>query len=164
MSTVCTIEIISQQLDPLQPGILAKKSRKDSIISAIMRYVKEGWPHGKNSKDILHYKSLEDYLATGNACLFLGARLVIPARLTDQVLQLVYLGHFRMQQMKQLACSVVYWPHINEDIEHLCRTCTAFAEHQNKPPKPANYPWMLPEKPWTWLHIDHTSSLWGPTG
>ena len=29
-----------------------------------MRYVKEGWPHGTDSNDVLHYISLEDSLVT----------------------------------------------------------------------------------------------------
>ena len=60
VSTVSTIEVISQQLNPLEPEMLAKVSSKDSIISAIMRYVKQGWPHRTNSKDVLQYKRLED--------------------------------------------------------------------------------------------------------
>ena len=140
VSTLCAIEVISLQLDPLE-------NRKNPIISAIMRYVKEGWPPRTDSKDILRYKRLEDSVATENGCLLLGARIVIPGRLRDQVLQLVHLGHFVMQRMKQLVRSVAYWPHINDDIEHLCRTCTACAEHQNKLPKPANHPWMLPTTP-----------------
>ena len=141
--------------------MLANESTKDSIISGIVRYVKEGWPQRTDSKDVLHSKSLEDSLVTEKGCLLFGARIVIPARLRNQVLQLVHLGHFGMQRMKQLAHSVVYWPHINNDIEHLCRTCTACAEHHNKPPKPANHPWMLLETSWSWLHIDHAIKFVG---
>ena len=127
MSTVCTIQVISRQLDPMESGLLTKESSKDPVISAIMQYVKERWPHRTDSKDVLHYTRLEDSLVTGKGCLLFGARIVIPARLRYQVLHLVHLGHFDIQRMKQLASSVVYWPHINDDIEHLCRTCTACA-------------------------------------
>ena len=90
----------------MEPGLLAKESRKDPIISTIMQYVKERWPHKTDSKDVLHYKRLEDSLDTENVCLLLGARIIIPARLRDQVMQLVHLGHFEMQWMKQPARSV----------------------------------------------------------
>ena len=66
-----------------------------------------------------------------------------------------------MQRMKQLARSVVYWPHIDDDIEALSRACTSCAEHQNKPTKPSNHPWMLPEKPWNRLHVDHAINFMG---
>ena len=59
-------------------------------------------------KDVLHYKKLEDFLITENGCLLYGAQIVAPAKLRNQVLQLIHLGHFGMQWMKQFACSVVY--------------------------------------------------------
>lgn len=161
VSTVCAVRVIDKQLNPTRPGLLAKESRKDPVIATVMRYVKEGWPHTETSKDILHYKRLEDSLTVEKGCLFLGARIVVPDKLRDQVLQLIHLGHFGMQRMKQLARSVVYWPHINEHIEQVSRTCTACAEHQNKPPKPANHPWMLPETPWSRIHVDHAIQFMG---
>ena len=35
------------------------------------------------------------------------------------------------------------------------------AEHQTKPPKAANHPWMHPEKPWSRVHIDHAVNFLG---
>ena len=43
----------------------------------------------------------------------------------------------------------------------LCHRCTACTEHQNKPPKVANHPWMLPEKPWSRVHVDHALNSLG---
>ena len=117
-----------------------------------MRHVKEGWPHTVTSKEVLHYKSLEDSLIMEKGCLFLGSRIVVPDKVMDQVLQLVPLGHFGIQRMKQLAHSVVYWPHIDEHIEQVCRTCMASAEQQDKPSKPANHQGMLPEALWSRLY------------
>ena len=57
--------------------------------------------------------------------------------------------------MKQLARTVVYWPWIDTDITNQCHQCQTCAEHQTKPAKSANHPWMLPEKPWSRIHIDH---------
>ena len=72
-----------------------------------------------------------------------------------QILDILHLGHFGMQRMKQLARSAVYWPHIDSQIEDTCRGCVSCAEHQNKPLKSANHPWMMPEKPWSRIHVDH---------
>ena len=66
-----------------------------------------------------------------------------------------------MQKMKQLARSVVYWPNTNKDIERVAKSCTSCAEHQNNPSKPANHPWMLPEKPWSRVHVDHAINVMG---
>ncbi|KAL5491712.1 hypothetical protein EMCRGX_G017061 [Ephydatia muelleri] len=70
-------------------------------------------------------------------------------------------SYFGMQRMKQLAQTAVYWLGIDADIMELCHRCTACAEHQKKPPKPANHPWMLPEKPWSRVHVDHAINFLG---
>ena len=44
------------------------------------------------------------------------------------------------------------------DVSHQCSTC---AEHQNAPTKHANHPWILPEKPWSRVHIDHVINFFG---
>ena len=94
-------------------------------------------------------------LSIAHRCLLQGSRVIIPSILRPQALQLLHLGHFGIQRMKQLARTAVYWPRIDADIMDLCHQCTACAEHQNKPPKPVNHPWMLPEKPWSRVHVDH---------
>ena len=57
MSTVCTMQVIGQQLNPTDPGLLAKESSKDPVIATVMCYIKEGCPHMMNSKDVLHSRS-----------------------------------------------------------------------------------------------------------
>ena len=76
--------------------MLAKESSMDPVISTVMWHVKEGGPYVTDSKDMLHYKKLEDSLIKENGCLLLGAGVVILAKLRNQVLQLLHLGHFGM--------------------------------------------------------------------
>ena len=165
---VCTIKTISLQLNPMDQGVLAKESSKDPVIARVMRYTREGWPpklrsEGDSSVDCLveTFRKLSVSLSTIHGCLLLGSRVVIPPSLRAQVLQLLHLGHFGMQRMKQLARTAVYWPQIDSDIMDLCHHCTVCAEHQNKPPKPVNHPWMLPEKAWSRVHIDHAINFLG---
>lgn len=160
-SMVCSIKQISLQLDPLNPKLITKETGKDPVLSTVMRYVKEGWPATLTDEEVKPFRKLSDSLSTENGCLFHGLRIVIPKKLRDKVLDLIHLGHFGMQRMKQLARTAVYWPHIDTDIEKVSRLCGACAEHQNKPPKPANHPWMLPERPWSRLHMDHAINFLG---
>ena len=50
-------------------------------------------------RNVLHYRKLVDSLITENECLLtcIRAWIVVLARLWSQVLQLIHLGHFRMQ-------------------------------------------------------------------
>ena len=110
------------------------------------------------SRPIQQYSSS---LSVVDDCLINGNRVVIPEAMRKQILDILHLGHFGMQKMKQLAQSAVYWPHIDSQIEDTCRCCTACAEHQNRPPQPDNHPWMMPEKPWSRIHIDHAINFMG---
>ena len=111
---VCTIKTISLQLNPMDQ--LAKKSSKDPVIARVMRYTREEWPpqlrsEGDSSVDCLEtFRKLSVSPSTIHGCLLLGSRVVIPPSLRAQVLQLLHLGHFGMQRMKQLARTAVYWP------------------------------------------------------
>ena len=154
VDSVCLVRTISRQINPDNPLLVVRETAKDPILSQLMRFVKEGWPHAF-SEELKDFKKLENSLSTENGCVFYGLRVIIPSTLRNHILKLLHLGHFGMQRMKQLARSTVYWPRINFDIENLCRKCTSCGQFQNKPDKPSIHPWMMPEKPWSRLHLDH---------
>ena len=133
------------------------------MISTVMRSVQEGWP-SKNietNNKVNKFRKLSDSLSTCHGCLIHGSRVVIPQSLQSKVLDLLHLGHFSMERMKQLARTAVYWPGIGAAIEMASRRCDSCGEHQNKPSKPPVHPWMLPEKPWSCLHLDHAINFMG---
>ena len=160
VDSVCLVRTISRQINPDNPLLVVKETAKDPILSHVMRFVKEGWPHAL-SEELKDFKKLENSLSTENGCLFYGIRVIIPSTLRKHILKLLHLGHFGMQRMKQLARSTVYWPRIDFDIEDLCRKCTSCGQFQNKPDKPSIHPWMMPEKPWSRLHLDHAINFLG---
>ena len=160
VDVVCTIHTISRQLNPTDNGVVSKETSKDPVLAAVMRYTTEGWPHNKETIGA-EYKKMADSLSVTEGCLMYGARLVIPLSLQRQVLQILHLGHFGMERMKKLARTAVYWPRIDADIEETCQQCTSCAEHQRLPQKYATHPWMLPEKPWSRLHLDHAVNFMG---
>ena len=160
VDSVCLVRTISRQINPDNPLLVVRETAKDPILSQLMRFVKEGWPHAF-SEELKDFKKLENSLSTENGCVFYGLRVIIPSTLRNHILKLLHLGHFGMQRMKQLARSAVYWPRIDFDIENLCRKCTSCGQFQNKPDKPSIHPWMMPEKPWSRLHLDHAINFLG---
>ena len=160
VDSVCLVQTISRQINPDNPLLVVRETAKDPILSQLMRFVKEGWPHAF-SEELKDFKKLENSLSTENGCVFYGLRVIIPSTLRNHILKLLHLGHFGMQRMKQLARSTVYWPRIDFDIENLCRKCTSCGQFQNKPDKPSIHPWMMPEKPWSRLHLDHAINFLG---
>ena len=160
VDSVCLVRTISRQINPDNPLLVVRETAKDPILSQLMRFVKEGWPHAF-LEELKDFKKLENSLSTENGCVFYGLRVIIPSTLRNHILKLLHLGHFGMQRMKQLARSTVYWPRIDFDIENLCRKCTSCGQFQNKPDKPSIHPWMMPEKPWSRLHLDHEINFLG---
>ena len=160
VDSVCLVQTISRQINPDNPLLVVRETAKDPILAQLMRFVKEGWPHAF-SEELKDFKKLENSLSTENGCVFYGLRVIISSTLRNHILKLLHLGHFGMQRMKQLARSTVYWPRIDFDIEDLCRKCTSCGQFQNKPDKPSIHPWMMPEKPWSRLHLDHAINFLG---
>nr|KAG5685903.1 hypothetical protein BaRGS_033664 [Batillaria attramentaria] len=160
---VCAIRVLSLQVKPFDSNILRQESGKDPVIATVMRYVREGWPlkHAEINEEVRKFQKLSDSLSICHGCLIYGTRVVIPQSLQPKILDLLHIGHFGMERMKQLARTAVYWPGIDAAIEMTSRRCDSCGEHQNKPSKPPVHPWMLPEKPWSRVHVDHAINFMG---
>jgi len=161
---VCAVRVLSLQVKPAEANTLRQESERDPVISTVIRYVREGWPPNNgelNKEEINKFRKLSDSLSVCHGCLLHGSRVVIPLSLQSKILDLLHLGHFGMERMKQLARTAVYWPGIDSAIESASRRCDSCGQHQNKPSKPPIHPWMMPEKPWSRLHLDHAINFMG---
>nr|KAG5701977.1 hypothetical protein BaRGS_034559 [Batillaria attramentaria] len=109
---VCAIRVLSLQVKPFDSNILRQESGKDPVIATVMRYVREGWPlkHAEINEDVRKFQKLSDSLSICHGCLIYGTRVVIPQSLQPKILDLLHIGHFGMERMKQLARTAVYWP------------------------------------------------------
>ena len=72
----------------------------------------------------------------------LGTRVVIPTKFQGQILDEIHSSHLGVVKMKSVACTYVYWPKIDLQIE------------EKAPPTAQLHPWEWPSKPWRRLHID----------
>ena len=84
VDSVCLVRTISRQINPDNPLLVVRETAKDPILSQLMRFVKEGWPHAFSA------------LSTENGCVFYGLRVIIPSTLRNHILKLLHLGHFDM--------------------------------------------------------------------
>ncbi|KAL8581042.1 hypothetical protein ACOMHN_012693 [Nucella lapillus] len=110
MDMVCAIKVLSLQVQPVDANILRQESGKDPVISTVMRYVHEGWPpkNTEINEEINKFRKLSNSLSICHGCLIHGSRVVIPQSLQSKILDLLHLGHFGMERMKQLARTAVY--------------------------------------------------------
>ena len=108
VDTVCTIRIISSQLQPYSRNQQKDSTNKDPVISEVKRYVRERWPQHIDIPEVQEFKKYSSFLSVVDDCLINGNRLVTSEAMRKQILDFLHLGHFGMQKMKQLARSAVY--------------------------------------------------------
>ena len=65
-----------------------------------------------------------------------------------------------MPKMKALACHLVWWPNLDQEIEEVVKHCECQQKRANPPPAPL-HPWQWPTHPWTRLHIDFSGPIDG---
>ena len=56
VDSVCLVRTISRQINPDNPLLVVRETAKDPILSQLMRFVKEGWPHAF-SEELKDFKS-----------------------------------------------------------------------------------------------------------
>jgi hypothetical protein len=125
-----------------------------------MRYVQDGWP-SKVEEELKGYAVHKDELSLQDGLLLWEARVVILSKGRRQVLEILHESHPGISKMKALACSVVWWPGIDQDIESRvngCRNCQESAAA--KAPGPL-CPWEFPARPWSRLHLDYAGPFLG---
>jgi len=73
----------------------------------------------------------------------------------EPLLRELHTSHLGMNHMKSLACSYVWWPHLDADIEELSHNCIECSITSRNPPKVPTHPSLVPQHPWQQIHVDH---------
>ena len=95
---VCAIRVLSLQAKSTDSSLLRKDSERDPVISTVMRYVREGWPHNdaSNDPDVENFRKISGSLSVHHGCLVYGSRVVIPEVMRSTILELLHRGQFGM--------------------------------------------------------------------
>ena len=128
-------------------------TKTDKILSRVVRYVQEGWSQD-GIPELQSYYQRQNELSVERGCLLWGARVVVPTKLRDNVLNMLHACHPGIVSMKALSRSYVWWPGINEDIEKLSKHCDTCQRNQNSPQKTTPHPWIPATRAWERIHID----------
>ena len=63
--------------------------------------------------------------------------------------------------MKNLACSYIWWPSLDEDIEQVTNSCESCQVNWNMPSKALIHPWENAKFPWVRIHLDFAEPYLG---
>ena len=78
--------------------------------------------------------------------------VIIPAPLCSKVLSEIHINHPGIERMKNLACSYIWWPSLDENLEHVANSCKSYQVNRNMPSKALMHPWENAKSPWVRIH------------
>lgn len=146
---------------PITAKDIRKATRTDPVLSQVTARIQEGWQDDQSGNDLKPYFHRRGELTMHQGVLMWGARVIIPSKLRAPILETLHEGHSGMVKMKGLARSFVWWPLIDQDIEHMARHCQGCQETASNPKRAPIHVWEYPSSPWQRLHVDFAGPLFG---
>ena len=124
---------------------LVTESDKDPIISSLVKLITSGtpedralWPEGTRE-----YHKLRSELSTTGPVVLFRERVIMPASLQPEALEILHSAHQGTTGMTARATSSVYWPGMLADISRKRAACTSC--DKNTPSQPSAPPTPLPQ-------------------
>ena len=150
-------QFFSSERAPIKAQQVATATRQDPLLSKVFSKVAEGWKHNEGDTDpaMGPFKRKKLELSLEGGCLLWGARVVIPRKLRQPLMQELHSGHQGATKMKGLARSYIWWPGIDEEIEDLSNTCHGCKQNAKQPEMTVVHPWVYPKSPWSRIHADY---------
>ena len=150
------IRHVAEKATPLAISIqeVERESEDDPEISQLRKSLQTGeWDNVPPQ-----YKAVRNELCTLGKLVLRGTRLVIPAKLRNQVVELAHEGHQGLVKSKQRLRTKVWWAGIDKQVETKCKTCHGCQlVGLPTPPEPIQST-EFPNQPWQQLAAD----LMGP--
>ena len=151
---------------PISAEEVRQATENDDILKEVLRKMKHGWPKSRKavSVELKPYFDRRFQLSSQSGCILCDQRVVIPARLREQILAEIHDGHCGIVRMKAVARMHVWWPSIDREIESCVYECSDCQRNSRNPVKAPVHPWEQPGKPWKRLHVDFAgpfcNSMW----
>ena len=137
------------------------KTKRDPVLSQVLRYTLEGWPEAVNSEELTPYYTKRTELSVEDGCILWGTRVIVPPQGRSKILSELHEAHPGESRMKALARSYVWWPGLDQDIVKKVKSCDECQAHQSTPAEAPLHPWEWPGPPWSRLHVDYAGPYKG---
>ena len=159
---VVGVHMMELSHSPVTEEEVRVETAEDKILSAVMKYISEGW-RGEVVKEegLKPYLTRKNELSTEGGCVLWGGRVVIPEKLRQAVLEELHDVHPGMTRMKALARSYVWWPNMDQEIEQISKHCETCCVNQNNPSSAPMHMWEQPDEPWERIHLDYAGPFMG---
>ena len=146
---------------PVHSGHIKEWTKRDPVLSQVLRYTLEGWPKIANSEELTPYYTKRTELSVEDGCILWGTRVIVPPQGRSKVLSELHEAHPGESRMKALARSYVWWPGLDQDIVKKVKDCNKCQANQKTPAEAPLHPWEWPGLPWSRIHVDYAGPYKG---
>ena len=128
----------------------------DEVMQKLKQYIRHGWPQRKSvaCPEIQAYWDIRDELHEAEGLLLFGERLVVPASLRPDMLQVIHEGHLGRDKCKARARVSLYWPLMGVDIEDVVGRCAVCQKYRAANQKEPLIPHSVPALRWQQVALD----------
>ena len=128
----------------------------DEVMQKLKQYIRNGWPQRKSAAlpEIQAYWDIRDELHEAEGLLLFGERLVVPASLRPDMLQVIHEGHLGRDKCKARARVSLYWPLMGVDIEEVVGRCAVCQKYRAANQKEPLIPHSVPALRWQQVALD----------
>ena len=143
---------------------IKEETIKDCQLTKLETYIVDGFPKHEHecAEDIHSFFDYRESLTIIDGMIMKDQRIVIPASLHEQALEILHRSHMGIVKMKERASTSMFWPKICNDIENfLSRCCPCMSNKIKQAAEPLEHD--IPTKPWCSLKLDnfeHKGSLY----
>ena len=150
------VTVLHTEVLPCAREEIRNHTRKDAVLSKVMRYTLDGWPNhlAEDEAELKPFYDRRNEITLEKGVLMWGMRIIVPPKLRGSVLTELHEGHMGVVKMKSVARSYVWWPQIDRQIEQCAKGCESCQVIQNNPGQEPLHPWIPASKPFERIHID----------
>jgi hypothetical protein len=91
-----------------------------------MTFIRNGWPfsYSQCSPDVKPYYHIKEELSIVDGIILKVDKVLVPSLMRRDMLKRIHEGHIGIEKSKVRAREVMYWPHINAEIEDYIAKCS----------------------------------------
>ena len=155
-----SVRLVTRMAAPVALNIrdIERASANDEELRSVTKAL-----HSGNTADMPRpYLSVRHELTSVGCIVLRGTRIVPPASLRDEIVDLAHEGHQGIVKTKERLRTKIWWPGMDRSAEQKCKTCYGCQVVSQLSPPPPVKSTPLPDAPWQHLATDLLGPL--PSG
>ena len=135
---------------------IRQATEQDPTLRKVKDLIVTGWPKSRKSvpTEVQNLWNIRDELHVAKDIIFVGEKVLIPAKLRQQMLRLVHESHTGAEKSKARARTVMYWPGMSKDIEDEVSKCSVCMKYQKSQHREPMLPHDIPDGRWQKIVMD----------